>query len=78
MHIDEFRDPRMSPMRGDKVKVDLGDGDTETRTVRGIKRSGEPWVEFTLDGDAAVHTMRVRHWREYANDSVVLDRGLPA
>lgn len=74
---DEFRDPRVNPMRDDKVNVDLGDGEYEARNVVDVQRqSGGEWiVRFTIEGSAAEHTMRLRDWREYANDSVVLHRG---
>ena len=71
-----FRDPRFDPVIGDVVEVDLGDGDSEKRKVVGkALRSGEFVVQFTVEGDTAVHFMRVKHWREYADDAAVLNRG---
>ena len=77
--IDEFRDPRFDPIPGDVVEVDIGDGEFEKRKVIGRdRRSGDSMVRFRIGDSTAEHTMRLRHWREYADDSTVLDRGLPA
>lgn len=77
-HIDEFRDPKFDPRPGDEVSVDLGDGDVENRKVVSIERHGSgPVVRCHINGDT-LHTrcIRLRDWREMAEDSEVIDAAL--
>lgn len=79
--IDEFRDPRIHPRAGDEVLVDLGDGETERRRVTTIERrgGGDHVVRCHIDGDTQhVRDIRLKHWRELADESTVTDVGLPA
>lgn len=77
--VDEFRDPRIHPRSGDTVDVDLGEGDIERRTVLSVERhSSGNIVRCRIDNDAShVRCIRLRDWQDVANDSAVIDRGLP-
>lgn len=73
-HWNEFRDPRIDPKAGDKVSVDLGDGETELRHVVQVEHhAGGNLVRCRINDDTT-HTryIRIRDWREWANDSIVV------
>lgn len=75
---DEFRDPRIHPRAGDVVDVDFGDGDIERRKVIKIEHhANAAMVHFHVNGDEAhARSIRMTAWREFADDSAIIDRGL--
>lgn len=77
--IDEFRDPRIDPAKGDEVEVDLGDGEIERRSVIAIERHTDGlYVAFHRDNDTThARRMKLTNWRHYADDSTILDTATP-
>lgn len=75
----DWRDPRIEPAAGDVVDVDLGDGDTERREVISIEKHSlwKRVVRCHIDGDKAhVRNIRIRDWRELADEMTAIKRGL--
>lgn len=77
-HIDEFRDPRIDPVEGDRIQVVFDNGSRENRLVVGssyVVGIGRK-IKYVNEDTDAIHSTSIGDWRTDAEEGRVLDRSL--